>query len=105
MEALAPVFAFLSSAAAPLSAVGSAIGIGKELFGGGGGASAGGPTPATAAPAAATTPTTPSISPSDYTKQQNAYYQQMLSGLGMGTAGGELPPGIQEAINRQASML
>lgn len=107
MEALAPVFAFLSSAAGPLSAVGSAIGIGKELFGGGGGGggSTSGPssTPATVTPS--TSPTTPAVTPVDYTKQQNAYYQQMLSGLGMGTPGGELPPGLQEAINRQASML
>lgn len=106
MEALMPILttigSAMSSVAPVLGAASSAIGLGKELFGGGGGGG-GSATPATVAPA--TSPTTPTISAGDYTNQQNAYYKQMLAGLGMGTPGGELPPGIQEAIDRQASML
>jgi hypothetical protein len=47
----------------------------------------------------------PNISPADYKNQETQYYQQMLAGLGMGTEGNQLPQGIQDAINKQASQL
>lgn len=98
MEALLPVFTFLGEIAGPVSSVFSAIGAGEKLFGGGSSS-----TPAAATPA--TAPTTPNISPADYTNQQNQYYQQMLAGLGMGTEGNQLPQGLQDAISKQAALL
>lgn len=48
---------------------------------------------------------TPGTSPDDFKKSQTAQYQQMLAGLGMGQEGGQLPEGIQQNIERQASLL
>ncbi len=68
------------------------------------------PTPA-AAPAAAATgagaagAVAPGTSPDDYRKQQTAYNQQMLAGLGMGTPTGELPQGITDSIEKQAALI
>ena len=47
----------------------------------------------------------PGISAEDFRRNQTAQYQQMLSGLGIGTQGGELPQGIQQNIDRQASLI
>jgi hypothetical protein len=74
--------------------------IGKAM--GGDSSSGSGSSPATTA---AAKPTTPNISAGDYTNQQQAYYKNMLSGLGMDTPGGGLPEGIQQSISRQAAML
>ncbi len=68
------------------------------------------PAPAAAAPAAASGAgaagaAAPGTSPDDYRKQQTAYNQQMLAGLGMGTPTGELPEGIANSIERQASLI
>jgi len=49
------------------------------------------------------TPIAPSTSPSDYTKSQQAYWEQMLSGLGL--PGGGLPADIQAQIDKQAGLL
>lgn len=43
--------------------------------------------------------------PDDYRRQQSAYWQNLLSGMGQGTEGGGLPTGIQANIDRQASLL
>ena len=47
----------------------------------------------------------PGTSPDEFRRQQIAQYQQMLSGLGLGGPGGELPPGVQENIDRQAALI
>lgn len=99
MEALAPVFAFLSSAAPALGAVSSAVGLGKELFGGGGSAA-----PMAPAPTPASSPAQPSISPTDYRNNETAYWNQLLSGTGISPTG-QLPDSIQQNIDRQASLL
>lgn len=82
-------------------------GIFHALFGGG--QKTGGDHKAANAAAAASTagPTgvAPGTSPDEYKRQQQAQYQQMLAGLGLGGPGGELPQGIQENIDRQASLL
>jgi hypothetical protein len=59
--------------------------------GGGGGASPSGVAPGT--------------TPGQFTADETARYQQMLAGLGMGQEGNQLPQGIQENINRQASLI
>ena len=58
-----------------------------------------------AAPGSGVAGVAPGTSPDDFKRNQTAQYQQMLAGLGMGQAGGELPQGIQENIDRQASLL
>lgn len=83
----------------------------KELFGGGSKPKAApAPAPMAAAPAAAggagaAGAVAPGTSADDYRKQQTAYNQQMLAGLGMGTPTGELPQGIADSIERQAALI
>jgi hypothetical protein len=79
----------------------------SSLFGGGGApkqpkAQVSQGTAPAAAPGAAAAPAN---SPEEIKKQQTAYYQNMLAGLGQGTETGELPQGIQENINRQAGLI
>ena len=78
-------------------------GIFKALFGGGGGGSPA-PKAASSPQSAAPAGVAPGTSPDEYKRQQQAQYQQMLAGLGL-TQGGELPQGIQENIDRQASLI
>jgi hypothetical protein len=82
-------------------------GIFKAIFGGGSSQPSAPKQAPAQAPAtnAAGGAVTPGTSPTDYKKQQEAYYQQMLSGLGMGSPGGALPTGIQDNISKQASLL
>jgi hypothetical protein len=47
----------------------------------------------------------PGTSPDDFRKQQGAYYQNMLAGLGQGTETGQLPQGITDNIEKQASLI
>ena len=47
----------------------------------------------------------PGTSPDEFRRQQIAQYQQMLQGLGLGGPSGELPPGVQENIDRQAALI
>lgn len=71
--------------------------------GGSGGSS---PQAAQAAGAAVGSPAVaPGTSPDEYKKQQQAYYQQMLAGTGQSTVDGQLPAGIQDNINKQASLI
>ncbi len=111
MEALAPIFSFFASAGPALGGISSAIGLGENLFGGGdkgSGASAPAPatsTPVSAGPTASSSPALPGTTPDDFKKQQNAYYQQMLAGMGQGQEGGGLPPGIADMIEKQASLI
>ncbi len=62
--------------------------------------------PPTAMPSAASTITgasvAPGTSPTDFTKSQTAYWQQLLSGMGQGS---ELPASIQSNIERQAELI
>jgi hypothetical protein len=54
------------------------------------------------------TPTTAGssgVSPEDYKKQQEAYFQQMFAGTGQGLPGGGLPQNIVDMIERQASLI
>jgi hypothetical protein len=80
-------------------------GIFSMLFGGGGGGGSKQPMPKPQPVNAAGGAVTPGTSSEDYKKQQTAYYQQMLAGLGQGTEGGQLPAGMQTNIDRQASLL
>lgn len=108
MEALAPIFAaigsFASSAAPFIAPAMSLIG---GLTGGGGGTST--PTPAAPkTPAASTitgTAVAPGTSPTDFTKEQTAWWQQMLQGTGQGTPGGALPGDLSSMIEKQASLI
>lgn len=80
----------------------------SSLFGGGGAAKPKTQIAQGAAPAAAAAGpagVAPGTTPEEYKKQQTAYYQNMLAGLGQGQEGGELPTGIQENINKQASLI
>jgi hypothetical protein len=77
----------------------------KGLFGGGGGAPKQQAAPAAAAPAAGPAGVAPGTSPDEFKKQQSAYYQNMLAGLGQGSPTGELPEGIQQNIEQQASLI
>lgn len=43
--------------------------------------------------------------PTDYRQSENAYWQQLFAGTGQGLPGGQLPQGIQENIDKQASLL
>jgi len=64
-------------------------------------------TTAGAAPGAGTSPAgvAPGTTADDYTKNQTAYWQQLLAGTGNTQAGNTLPSGVQERIDRQASLL
>lgn len=101
MEALAPIFSIIGSAAPALGAISSGVGLAKNIFGGGE------KSPATSVapmpPAAA--PNQPGTSPGDYRNQETAYWQQLFAGTGQGLPGGALPPGVQENIDKQASLL
>ena len=79
-------------------------GIFKALFGGGGGGGSPAPKAASSPQSAAPAGVAPGTSPDEYKRQQQAQYGQMLAGLGL-TQGGELPQGIQENIDRQASLI
>ena len=74
------------------------------IFGGGGGSQK----PAAPKPQASSVATggavAPGTSPSDYKRQQEAFFQQMLQGTGQ-TAGGGLPESLQSSIDRQASLI
>jgi hypothetical protein len=59
--------------------------------GGGGGASPSGVAPGT--------------TPDDYTRNQTAYWQQLLAGTGNTQEGNQLPQGVQDNIDRQASLI
>ena len=103
MEALMSVFEtvgpqIIGSLAS--NAIGSA-------FGGGGSSGPTAPqTPATIpASSQMASAVAPGTTPGDFRNQQNAYYQQMLAGLGMGQPGGQLPADIQQNIDRQASLI
>lgn len=71
------------------------------------------PKQSASAPAAAAAPTSgaavagaaPGTSPVDFRHQEEARYQQMLAGLGIGTPGNQLPQGIQQNIDQQAALL
>ena len=61
----------------------------------------------TPSPAAATTSTPPDqnqMKRDDYIKQQEAYWQNLLAAQGNILPGNQLPPNIQDAIRRQASI-
>src|SRR5262245_7765683 len=58
-----------------------------------------------AAQAIAPATSAPGTNPTDFRNQQSAYWQQALAGLGQGTQGGALPEGIQNMIDKQASLL
>src|SRR5512135_2754163 len=106
MEALAPIFSFLSSAGPALGAISSGVGLAENLFGGGGSSGPTAPqTPATIPTSQAASAVAPGTTPGDFRNQQNAFYQQMLAGLGMGQPGGQLPADIQQNIDRQASLI
>jgi hypothetical protein len=61
---------------------------------------------APAAPAgAAPTGVAPGTAPEDFTKNQTAYWQQLLAGTGNTQPGNVLPAGVQENIDKQASLL
>ena len=62
-------------------------------MGGGGGGTAG---PAGVAPG---------TTQDEFMRNQQAYYQNMLAGLGQGQEGGGLPQGIQDNIDKQASLI
>lgn len=47
----------------------------------------------------------PGTTPEQYTADETARYQQMLAGLGMGQEGNQLPQGVQQNIDRQASLI
>jgi hypothetical protein len=102
MEALAPIFSAISAISGGVGAV-SKIG---EMFGGGGKQQKAQPVTAAMAPApAAQSPALPGTSPEDFTKQQQAYWQNMLASSGQGVAGGALPEGIESMIEKQASLI
>ena len=58
-----------------------------------------------AGPGGSASSAAPGVSADQYTANETARYQQMLAGLGMGQEGNQLPQGIQENINRQASLI
>lgn len=81
-------------------------GIFRAIFGGGGSSHpSSAPAPAQAATSAAGGGVPSGTSADDYRRQSEAYYNQMLAGLGQGTPGGGLPQGIQENIDRQAALI
>jgi hypothetical protein len=47
----------------------------------------------------------PGVGADQFRQNETARYQQMLAGLGIGQEGGALPQGIQENIDRQASLI
>jgi hypothetical protein len=65
--------------------------------------------PQPAGPTARSTITGAGVAPGttsdDFQKQQQAYYQQLLSGTGQMPEGGSLPQSIQDNINKQASLI
>src|SRR5262245_19156565 len=76
----------------------------KGLFGGGDKPEAPKPAPV-ATGAAAPGAVAPGTSPDDFRRQENAFYQQMLAGMGQGQTGNELPEGIRQKIEQQAALL
>lgn len=47
----------------------------------------------------------PGVSATDFTKDQTAWWQQMLQGTGQGGPGGALPQDISGMIEKQASLI
>ena len=47
----------------------------------------------------------PGTSPDDFKRQQQAHFQDMFAGLGQELEGGQLPQGITENIDKQASLI
>lgn len=80
-------------------------GLFKAIFGGGGSSQPSAPKGAAAPASTAPAGTAPGTTAEDYKRQQEAYYQQMLAGLGQGQPGGGLPEGIQKNIEAQAASL
>ena len=93
----------LGTLGAGLGAANAGVNLIKNL------ASTGGPATTSAAPkptATSTitgTPIAPGTSPSDFTNSQNAYWKQLLSGLGI--PGDQIPTNIQQDIAKQASLI
>ena len=77
----------------------------KTLFGGGQKSSPAPTVQQAPTSGAAVAGAAPGTSPVDYKRQEEARYQQMLSGLGIGTEGNQLPQGIQQSIDQQAALL
>lgn len=102
MEALGPIFS-------AISAIGSGVGIVKDvagMFGGGKPKAEQAAMPVQSAkPAPSASPALPGTSPTDFTREQNAYWQNLLAGQGQGTEGGQLPQGISDMIQKQASLI
>ena len=47
----------------------------------------------------------PGTTQDQFMKDQTAYYQNLLAGLGQGQEGGGLPQGIQDNIDKQAALI
>ena len=105
---LGSVIGSISSGAAELApilgAASSGVGLIENIFGG---KSTGGAAPATVPKEATSTITgtavAPGTSPTDYTNSQNAYWRQLISGLGI--PGDQIPTNIQQDIAKQASLI
>src|SRR5947208_9434841 len=84
-EAIPAIFSAIGSMGPALGAVSSGVGLFEKLFGGGGGGGGGSQGGAASIPkqqAASTitgTPVAPGTSPGDFTKSQEAYWQQLMS--------------------------
>ena len=104
---LLPAITAIGETAPAISAISSGVGLAENLFGGGGSSGPTAPqTPATIpASSQMASAVAPGTTPGDFRNQQNAFYQQMLAGLGMGQPGGQLPADIQQNIDRQASLI
>ena len=100
MPAVIPFIPLIASVAGPLL---------SKAIGGGGAKTGGGSSPAPAAApnamSAAGVSAAPGTNPADYKNQETAYWQQLFAGTGQGLPGGALPPGVQENIDKQASLL
>lgn len=97
MEALPMIFA-------AIPAISSGVGLVENLMGGGKSAAAPAPPSSKPVPTSTITGTAvaPSTSPGDFTKSQEAYWNQLFSGLGMGE---NITPDIQQNIQKQAGLL
>ena len=47
----------------------------------------------------------PGTSPTDFTKEQTAYWQNLFAGTGQGLPGGQLPGDISGMIEKQAGLI
>ena len=87
------------------SLIGPAMGLASKFIGGGSQSSAPAPAKIPATSTITGSAVAPGTSPTDFTKDQSAWWQNLFAGTGQGLPGGALPTDISSMIEKQAGLI